>query len=118
MKNNHLLKILVFLGFMIVISPIGILLPELFQAGDAWGEWSVEDVVSQIGFEPAKMKTTVELYKAPLPDYSFTSEDTSLAKQSISYIVSGAIGVAIILLITFGARKLLAKKENDSSLSA
>ncbi len=102
---------------MAILSPAGILLPIWFRAGDAWGEWSVETVKEQVGFEPAKMKIEAELYKAPIPDYTIYKENESIFKHSIAYIFSAFVGMGIILLITFGLYKF-AKNKNDSSVSS
>ena len=43
------------LGVMIVLSPLGLILPALFHSGAAWGEWSKEEVRQQVGrtaFQP------------------------------------------------------------------
>jgi hypothetical protein len=40
MKTNKLqTKILIILLLLCFITPVGILLPMVFNAGDAWGEW-------------------------------------------------------------------------------
>jgi hypothetical protein len=104
-------KYLIFIGILIILSPIGIFLPEIFNAGDAWGEWSIDTVKKQIGFEPKGMKQNAELYKAPVSDYNLGKENDSLPKLSLSYIISGVIGCGIILLITFGVNKLFFSKK-------
>jgi cobalt/nickel transport protein len=107
MKNK---KLIIGLFVLIIITPIGIFLPEWFNAGDAWGEWSVEKVKEKIGFAPKGMEKDAEIYRAPLPDYSLADEDSSLTKQSGYYILSGIIGVAIISLISFGVIKVVKKE--------
>jgi cobalt/nickel transport protein len=109
-------KYWIYLVILAVLTPVGIFLPEWFKAGDAWGEWSVETVKEQVGFEPAQMKKMAEIYHAPVPDYSFFDENASLAKQSIAYIVSALVGIGVILLLTFAMQKLW-KAKNDSSVS-
>jgi cobalt/nickel transport protein len=107
MKNKRLI---IGLLILIILTPIGIYLPERFNAGDAWGEWSVETVKEKLGFTPKGMKKDAELYKAPIPDYSLSNEESSLVKQSGYYILSGIIGVAIISLISFGLIKAVKKE--------
>jgi cobalt/nickel transport protein len=104
-------KYIIFIGLLIVLSPLGLIIPDLFHAGDAWGEWSVESVKEQIGIEPAGMKKTAAIYSAPVPDYNLGKEDDSLPKLSASYIISGLIGTGIILIITFGTVKLMSRKQ-------
>jgi len=113
MKNYK--KILIFLAILIIISPIGLIIPEIFNAGDAWGEWSIETVEQLVGYQPQGMKKLAEIYKAPIPDYNFSENETSLFKSSIAYIISGIIGCCIILFLTFALNKLITR--NDSRIS-
>jgi cobalt/nickel transport protein len=106
-------KYIIFLGILVVLSPLGLILPDYFKAGDAWGEWSVESVKQQTGQEPEGMKRTSEVYSAPIPDYNMGKEDDPLSKISASYIISGLIGTGIILLITFGTSKLVSRKATE-----
>jgi len=42
MRNIN--KLWIGLGILILFLPLGLFLPSLFKAGDAWGEWSMETV--------------------------------------------------------------------------
>ncbi len=37
-------KLWIGLAVLIVLSPLGLILPERFKAGDAWGEWGTDGV--------------------------------------------------------------------------
>ncbi len=102
-----------FLGILIILSPLGVILPKYFKAGGAWGEWSIESVKQQTGKEPAGMKKDSKLYKAPISDYNMGKEDDVISKQSINYIISGLVGTGIILIITFGLTKLFTRKPTE-----
>lgn len=106
-------KYLLFLGILIVLSPIGILLPELFHAEDAWGEWSTETVKEQTGSVPLGMEKDATLYEAPIPDYNLGKEKGVLQSVSASYIVSGLVGTGIILALTLISIKLIARKKAE-----
>lgn len=106
-------KYLIFLGILVILSPLGLILTDYFKAGKAWGEWPIESVNKQTGHEPAGMKKNAELYSAPIPDYKLRKKDDSLSKLSVSYIISGLVGTGIILLITFGMTKLLTRKATE-----
>ena len=106
-------KYLLFIGILIVLSPLGLFLPDYFKAGDAWGEWSVGSVKEQTGHEPEGMKKTAEIYSAPVPDYNLGKDDDSLSKLSVNYIISGLIGTGIIFLLTFGTLKFLFRKSEE-----
>lgn len=104
-------KWMIFLGILIILSPLGLILPEYFGAGDAWGEWSIESVKEQISYEPEGMKKESALYQAPLPDYHSGNENDNLTNKSATYILSAVIGVGIILLLTFGMNKWVKHKK-------
>ncbi len=103
-------KLLVALVILAILSPLGIILPEKFKAGDAWGEWSTETIQELVGFIPEKMKETADLWKAPIPDYNLGDEKSSFAVQALSYILSGVFGIVLCVLLLFGISKLLVKK--------
>ena len=98
-------KILIFLIVLVVVSPIGILLPMVFNANDAWGEWSAETVEKLIGYVPEGLQKYSDAYKAPIPDYTLNASDSSVTHQSLFYILSGIIGV----VVTFGVTILISK---------
>jgi len=106
-------KQILFLGVLVVLSPLGLILPGLFHAGGAWGEWSPETVKEQTGIEPAGMKRDAGIYQAPVPDYNLGKEDDSLSRLSVSYLISGVIGTGIILILTFVWMKLSARKQTE-----
>jgi cobalt/nickel transport protein len=97
-------KILIILLLLCILTPIGILLPVFFNAGDAWGEWSAQTVNDLVGYVPKGLAKYSEVWKAPLTDYSADSEDKSIVHQSGYYIVSGIIGATaaygVMLLIS------------------
>jgi cobalt/nickel transport protein len=100
------------LGILVVIliTPIGIILPELFKSGDAWGEWSVETIKEKIGYVPEGMKKDEKVWKVPMTDYSLGKNDNSIVKKSGSYLLSGFVGVACITLLSFGVYKLIKRE--------
>jgi len=109
--NSFQKKLLVILLALAVLSPVGIFLPSLFNAGDAWGEWSAETIEKMAGFVPEGLKKAAHLWKAPIPDYTLGDEKSTSAAQALSYILSGIIGVALCILILYGLSRLLVKKK-------
>jgi cobalt/nickel transport protein len=103
-------KILIWLIALIICSPIGIFLPRLFNANDAWGEWDVKSIREKTGSVPEGMAKDAAMWKAPIPDFNM-KEDASLLNQSLHYIISGIVGIAFAILITYGLTKLLARHE-------
>lgn len=106
-------KLLLFIVLLILLCPLGIIVPRYFNASEAWGEWSVDSIKEKLGFEPAGMKKDAALYKAPVADYTLGNENDSLVKQSGNYIISGLIGTGIILILTFGAYKYVSRKKTE-----
>lgn len=110
-------KILIVLAILIILTPIGVLLPMVFNANDAWGEWSAETVKSLIGYVPEGLQKYSETYKAPLPDYSLNANDNSTTHQSLYYILSGIIGVAVTFSVTYLLSKFIIKHEKQKPTS-
>lgn len=104
------------LAILILLSPLGIILPAKFHAGSAWGEWSLEEVKAMIGYKPSGMSQHTDRWKALMPDYTFKGhESKSLPFASISYIISGVLGVAIVVGITMLIGRILAGREHSDS---
>ena len=99
------------LAVLIILSPLGLLLPEHFKAGTAWGEWGADEVHKLVGYVPQGLAKLSALWNAPLPDYAFKGwEDKGLGHLSIGYILSAAIGIAVTAAAMFFIGKLLTKK--------
>lgn len=97
---------------LVVLSPIGLILPHLFQSGPAWGEWGLGEIEQLVGYVPEGFKRIAEIWSAPVPDYNLRAwEGKGLTRMSVGYILSGALGVGAIALITFFLGKFLRKKE-------
>ena len=96
---------------MALLTPLGIILPRLFDAGAAWGEWSVNKLEQLLGYTPQGLKKLSDLWKAPLPNYNFGGNDTSMTLQMISYIASGVLGVLAVGLVVFLIAKLTTKHD-------
>jgi hypothetical protein len=80
---------------MALVSPIGLYLPRIMQAGSAWGEWGVDEIKQLIGYVPAGMEKRAEIWKAPIPDYALPGQaQVPLSHLSLSYILSAIVGIA------------------------
>lgn len=104
-------KILIVLLLLCLITPIGILLPMFFNAGDAWGEWSAQTLKELIGYVPQGLAKYSELWKAPLTDYTMNSIDKSVAHQSGFYIVSGILGATITFIVMLIIARIITRNE-------
>jgi cobalt/nickel transport protein len=110
MRTNKLQKkILILLLLLCLITPVGILLPMVFNAGDAWGEWSAQTVKDLVGYVPKGLAKYSDVWRAPLPDYSVNLEDASVVHQSGYYIVSGIIGATVTYVVMLLISKLITR---------
>lgn len=99
---------------LVVLSPLGLLLPLWFSAGSAWGEWSAEEIREKLGFLPAGMRRIGEFWRAPLPDYAGPGGEGSWLLQLLWYAASGLIGASLLLGILFLARWFIARSERHA----
>ena len=100
------------LAVLAVISPIGLILPDKFKAGGAWGEWGIDEIEKMLGYVPRGMKESAEKWRAPLPDYDLKGWDQmGMGMQSLGYIFSAVIGIAIIVAVIMLLGKMTAKKD-------
>jgi cobalt/nickel transport protein len=112
MKIDKLQKrILIVLLLLCFITPIGILLPMFFNAGDAWGEWSAQTLKELIGYVPQGLTKYSDIWKAPISDYSMNSADKSIVHQSGFYIVSGILGATLTYVVMLLLARLIGKNE-------
>ncbi|MFH0754783.1 MAG: PDGLE domain-containing protein [Candidatus Omnitrophota bacterium] len=104
-------KLWVGMIILVVISPLGLLLPDHFKAGAAWGEWGMDEIQKMTGYVPQGFEKLSEFWKAPMPDYSFQGwEEKALFDLSFAYIVSALAGIILIVGIIGLLGKLLVKE--------
>lgn len=105
-------KLWIGLAILIILSPLGLILPELFKAGSAWGEWGTDEIKKLVGYIPHGLEKLSALWSAPIPDYAFKgSEEKGLACLSFGYIGSALIGIALTVAVVLILGKLLSKKQ-------
>ena len=96
---------------LIVLSPLGLFLPEYFKAGAAWGEWGAEEIKDLVGYIPQGLEKLSRLWNAPIPDYAFKGwEEKGLTHLSFAYIISAILGIAITVILIFVIGKVLVKR--------
>jgi cobalt/nickel transport protein len=113
--NTFSKKILIGLLVLLVLLPLGIIIPVKFHAGDAWGEWSVEIIKKNLGFVPKGMEKNNKIWKAPLPNYDTPKRNNSILITSGYYMLSGLIGMVLIIIITIVLLKIVQKRESRLS---
>jgi hypothetical protein len=111
-KMNKLQKkILIILLFLCVLTPVGIMLPAVFHAGDAWGEWSAQTLKDLIGYVPNGLAKYSDVWNAPLSNYTANPEDSSLVHRSGYYLVSGIIGSTLTYIVMLLISKFIVRNE-------
>ncbi|PIY84603.1 MAG: cobalamin biosynthesis protein [Candidatus Omnitrophica bacterium CG_4_10_14_0_8_um_filter_43_18] len=105
------IKLWIGLAVFIVLSPLGLILPEYFKADAAWGEWGTDVFKGLVGYIPQGLEKLSNLWNAPIPDYAFRGwEDKGLVYLSAAYIFSAILGITITALIIFGIGHILSKR--------
>jgi len=99
---------------LIILSPLGLILPDHFKAGAAWGEWGADEVQKLVGYVPKGLEKLGSLWNAPIPDYAFKGwEGKPLASLSIAYIASAAVGIFACVTAVFLLGKFLNWKRRE-----
>lgn len=115
-------RLALILGILVILTPLGLYLPEKFNAGSAWGEWSSEEIKAEIarenpgkeGYIPSGIKKAEKNgWPALLPDYNLPGkEKASLRTMSLTYILSAAIGVTLLGFLILLGKRLFTRKED------
>ena len=96
---------------LVILSPLGLLIPAYFKADSAWGEWGADQMRGLIGYIPSKLAKLSGFWNAPIPDYAFKGwEEKSLGHLSFAYVISAIIGIAIVVIVALLIGRILAKK--------
>jgi hypothetical protein len=112
MKNSA--QLWIWLGVLVILAPLGIIVPYYFKAGSAWGEWGSGELVKMAGYMPAGFEKLSGIWKAPLSEYVFKGwQGKGLAHLSIAYICSALIGIAVIVAVSLLLGKMLVGKNKD-----
>jgi cobalt/nickel transport protein len=106
-------KLWIGIGVLMLLTPLGVILPKLFGAEGAWGEWGLDEIRKLAGFVPAGMKRLAETWKAPLPNYALPGQNKGLAGESFGYVLMAVIGVALTAGLMYLLARLLVRKKND-----
>jgi hypothetical protein len=101
------------IGVLILLAPLGLVLPEYFKAGAAWGEWGIEEIKKFLGYIPQGLEKLSGLWHAPIPDYAFKGwEERGLAHISLAYIISAIIGIIVTVITILLIGRKLARKDD------
>lgn len=93
------------IALLLLLAPLGLLLPRLFRAGGAWGEWGADEIGNRAGYVPEGIKRLFRIWKSPFEDYSFPG-----LGEYVAYIATGAIGVLAVVAVSIALGRMLSKK--------
>lgn len=78
---------------MIVLSPLG-----LIATGTAFGEWSIEELMEEVGFIPKGLESLADFWShAPMPDYAVPGLEGSFVSSAGGYMISAVVGIVLIV---------------------
>ena len=104
-------KLWIGIAILIVLSPAGLILPEYFKAGTAWGEWGADEICRLAGYIPFGFARLSVLWNAPVPDYAFKCwEEKGLGHLSLAYLASAILGIGITAAVMLFLGRILTKR--------
>jgi hypothetical protein len=114
-RDKSIRKLWIGIGILVVLSPLGIIIPAYFGAGGAWGEWSLDQIEKMAGFVPEGMKRMAGVWKAPMTNYAVPGQGQGPAHSGIGYVLTAVIGIAVTAGIVYLLAKILARKNGTSN---
>ncbi|MCJ7443803.1 MAG: PDGLE domain-containing protein [Methanotrichaceae archaeon] len=96
-------NLLIGLGVMIVLVPLGLL-----ATGETFGEWANEELQEKLGFVPHGLEQLASLWSAPIPEYAFPEDEPKTGKVA-AYYISAIVGAIICAGLLYFIGKRVAK---------
>lgn len=87
--DKFLRNTLIVLALLVILTPLG-----LISTGETFGEWGTDELKEKIGYVPSGLESLSSLWGAPMSDYGFPGNDTTVG-MIVGYIVSAIIGVIL-----------------------
>ncbi len=103
-------KLWIGVGILILLTPLGLLLPRLFGSGGAWGEWGADEIERIAGYIPEGLKRIGGKWAAPIPDYAFSGWDEGVRSYA-AYIISGVLGAAVVIAVSYILGRFLKREK-------
>ncbi len=113
-KGKSVRKLWIGIGILVLLSPLGIIIPAYFGAGGAWGEWGLEQIEKIAGFVPEGMKRTARVWNAPLTNYAVPGQGQGHIHSGIGYFLAAIVGIAATAGLMYLLAKILARKNGTS----
>ena len=108
-------KLWVLLVVLVMLTPLGVIVPACFKAGPAWGEWGAGRMKTLVGYVPEGLGKLATIWSAPAADYTIKAlNEKGCVGRGVGYLLSGALGVIVIAIVMSVAGRLLSRKDpND-----
>lgn len=124
-RASLITKLSIAMAVLVVLSPLGLYLPEAFKAESAWGEWGSKEIAAEMAKAGVGHRAPAGLvqaeahgWKALMPDYALpTQGDAPLPALSATYLLSGVLGVSVLAALLLLARTLLTRKDDADDAS-
>jgi cobalt/nickel transport system permease protein len=98
-------------AIVLLLAPLGVILPARFGAGAAWGEWSAKELDAMFGHVPQGIARGMDTWKAPLADYTIGGHDVGL----VGIVLIGLVGALVTIGLCWGIGKLLGRTKDAAS---
>lgn len=83
---------------LLLLAPLGVLLPQWTGAGPAWAEWGTDELKAMFGYVPKGIMNGTKVWNAPVPDYAFLGREAG--PVSIVYVgLAGALASVVVAMI-------------------
>lgn len=114
MAHSKFRKLWTGVAILVLLTPLGLMLPRFFGAGGAWGEWGTDEIKDLIGYIPEGLRRLSKMWSAPLPDYAPSGWDKGM-KSYLSYFLSGLAGAVIVALAAYALGKVLKRSNREGT---
>ena len=106
-------KLWIGIGILVLLSPLGIIIPRYFGAKGAWGEWGLDQIEKLAGFVPEGMKRIAHIWQAPMTDYTVPGQGTGFG-GGLGYLLAGILGVGATAGLMYLVTKMLMRRNGSS----
>lgn len=94
------------LGLLVLLTPLGLILPQTFGAAGAWGEWSARELKEKWGQAPAQMERLQSLWGAQFSNYTLRGL-TKPWQAKLAYLLAGLLGAGVVVAVCLGLGRWL-----------
>lgn len=106
-------RVVIGLGLLALLTPLGLFIPAMLNGGTAWGEWGADELQRTLGYVPQGIAQAAErAWPALLPDYALPGQSSPLV-LGLAYLLSAVLGAGALALLVLGVRRLWGKDADE-----